>query len=286
MKADEQRTRQDDELGQDIAHQAPSLRLAISRNRPEEPAGRAAIRIEGLVRRFAGFTAVDNLQLHIPYGEIYGFLGSNGAGKTTTIKMLVGLLEPDSGKAWIAGHNMWAEPVAAKAALGYVADRSILYERLSGREFLGFLGQVRGLSLAETEERTAHLLALLELSEYAERLCGSYSLGMKRKLALAGALLHQPQVLILDEPFNGLDPRSTRHLKDLLLQLAQAGTAIMLSTHDLAIAEEICQRVGIIHRGKLLAEGSATELRQLARASNLEAVFLNLTNRQPEEASI
>ncbi len=219
----------------------------------------------------------------IQQGEIYGFLGANGAGKTTTLKMLVGLLQPNEGHVFIAGHDMWKNPLAAKEVLGYVADRSILYERLTGREFLSFLGQVRSLSRQETVQRSTYLLDLLELAEHADRLCGSYSFGMKRKLSLAGALLHQPQVVILDEPLNGLDPRSARSLKDLFLELAAKGVTILLSTHDLATAETLCHRVGIIHKGTLLAEGSAAELRQMAEAPDLEAVFLSLTSEQREE---
>lgn len=232
---------------------------------------------EGLTRNFKTFTAVDNLNLSISQGEIYGFLGSNGAGKTTTMKMLVGLLEPSAGHASIAGHEVWKQPLAAKTVLGYVADRSLLYERLTGREFLQFLGQLRGIPQVEATQRIEHLLDLLELTEHADRVCGAYSFGMKRKLALVGALLHQPQVLILDEPLNGLDPRSARRLKDLFIELANAGTTILLSTHDLATAEAVCHRVGIIHRGKLLAEGSAAELKQMAAMPDLESVFLNLT---------
>lgn len=245
-----------------------------------------AIRIAGLTRRFDTLIAVDNLHMTIRQGEIYGFLGSNGAGKTTTMKMLVGLLQPNEGRAWIAEHDVSTEPLEAKAALGYVPDRSVLYERLTGREFLAFLGQIHGMPLKETEERIEYLLNLLELTEDADRLCGAYSFGMKRKLSLAGALLHQPEVLILDEPLNGLDPRSAHRLKDLFLELAAGGTTILLSTHDLATAEAVCHRIGIIHRGKLLAEGSPSELRQLASAPDLEAVFLNLTagrTDQPEE---
>lgn len=243
----------------------------------------AAIRIAGIKRTFDTFVAVDDLHMAIQPGEIYGFLGSNGAGKTTTIKMLVGLLRPDQGHVEIVGHDIKREPVAAKAALGYVADRSLLYERLTGREFLAFLGQMRGLPQAETEQRIAYLLDLLDLVGHAERLCGAYSFGMKRKLSLAGALLHSPQVLILDEPLNGLDPRSNRRVKDLLLALAAGGTAILLSTHDLATAETLCHRVGILHKGRLLAEGSATALRQMAAAPNLESVFLDLTEEQAEK---
>lgn len=244
------------------------------------------IRTGHLTRTFGSIMAVDDLNLNIQPGEIYGFLGSNGAGKTTTIKMLVGLLEPGSGHAWIVGHDVWTGPLAAKAALGYVADRSILYERLTGREFLAFIGQLRGVPQRETGERIAHLLDLLELTEHADRLCGAYSFGMKRKLSLAGALLHQPQVLILDEPLNGLDPRSARRIKDLFIDLSSAGIAILLSTHDLATAEAVCNRIGIIHRGRLLVEGSAAELRHMAAAPDLEAVFLNLTADQSREVPV
>ncbi len=241
-----------------------------------------ALHVEGLTRQYTGFTAVDNLNLAVRRGEIYGFLGPNGAGKSTTIKMLVGLLQPTAGRVWLADHDVWREPLQAKAALGYVADRALLYNRLSGREFLAFLGQLRGLPLQETDGQITRLLDLLELTDAAERLCGSYSFGMKRKLALAGALLHEPEALILDEPLNGLDPRSARRLKNLFAQLAANGTTIFLSTHDLATAEEICQRIGILHRGRLLAEGSPAELRALASAEDLESVFLSLTDHAQE----
>ena len=241
-----------------------------------------AIRIEGLTRRFGTHRAVDNLHMAIQPGEIYGFLGSNGAGKTTTMKMLVGLLQPDHGQAWLAGHNIEQDALAAKTALGYVADRSILYERLTGREFLVFLGQIRGIPLDDAERSIAHLLEVLELTDTAEQMCGSYSFGMKRKLSLAGALLHQPQVLILDEPLNGLDPQSSRNLKDLLLDLAAHGTAILLSTHDLATAEVLCHRIGILYKGRLLAEGSVSELCQRVAASDLETAFLTLTTSAKE----
>ncbi|MDQ2715922.1 MAG: ABC transporter ATP-binding protein [Chloroflexota bacterium] len=255
-----------------------------SRHSPE-PAT-LAIRVEGLTRRYVDFTAVDNLNLALRQGEIYGFLGANGAGKTTTMKMLVGLLQPGAGRVWIAGHDMWREPLAAKAVLGYVADRALLYERLTGREFLAFLAQVRGIPQREANERIATLLDLLELTHQADRLCGTYSYGMKRKVALAGALLHRPAVLILDEPLNGLDPLSARRLKDLFAELAARGTAIFLSTHDLATAEAVCHRVGIIHQGRLLIEGSTQELRQAATAPDLETVFLNLVAEQQEGVAV
>lgn len=236
-----------------------------------------AIRTENLTRHYKSFTAVDNLNLAVQAGEIYGFLGLNGAGKTTTMKMLVGLLQPDAGHAWISDHDVWEEPMAAKAALCYVADRTMLYDRLTGREFLSFLAQIRGIPEQEADTRIEQLLNMLELKDRADTACGSYSFGMKRKLAIAGALIHEPPVLIVDEPLNGLDPLSARRLKDLFAELASGGTTIFMSTHDLATAESICHRVGIIHKGRLLVEGIASELRQVAEAPDLEAVFLSLT---------
>ena len=230
-----------------------------------------AIRSENLTRHYRDFVAVDNLNLAVHRGEIYGFLGSNGAGKTTTMKMLIGLLQPDTGHAWIDGHDIWKESLEAKAAFGYVADHTMLYDRLTGREFLDFLAQIRGMSEQE------QLLDILELRDRADTACGTYSFGVKRMLAIAGALIHEPQVLILDEPLNGLDPLSARRLKNLFAELAANGTTIFLSTHDLATAESICHRVGIIHKGHLLVEGSSSELRQIAGAPGLEEAFLSLT---------
>ena len=235
------------------------------------------IRSENLTRRYKGFVAVDNLNLAVHRGEIYGFLGSNGAGKTTTMKMLVGLLQPDAGHAWIADHDVWNEPMLAKTAFGYVADHTMLYDRLTGREFLDFLAQIRGMPEQVASKRIEQLLDVLELRDRADTACSTYSFGMKRKLVIAGALIHKPQVLILDEPLNGLDPLSARRLKNLFAELAANGTTIFLSTHDLATAESLCHRVGIIHKGHLLVEGSSSELRQIAGAPGLEEAFLSLT---------
>ncbi|HVR08907.1 MAG TPA: ABC transporter ATP-binding protein [Thermoanaerobaculia bacterium] len=247
----------------------------------EPPAGSAspAIEARGLTRRYGSVVAVDHLDLRVAHGEIYGFLGPNGAGKTTTIKMMVGLLEPGAGQVLVAGHDVWADPLRAKASFGYVPDRSHLYEQLTGREFLEFVAQLRGLPRAAAAARIEELLALLQLEQAGEVLCGAYSFGMKRKLALAAALLHQPPVLILDEPFNGLDPRSSRRLKDFLLKLAAAGASLLMSTHDLATAEALCTRLGVLHHGLLVAEGkNVQELRDRhAAAGDLEAIFLQLT---------
>src|SRR5579859_5022561 len=269
-----------------LMERKPLHLLPVTRTLPTDDPAALAIRTRQLTRRYRQVTAVDGLDLAVRCGEIYGFLGANGAGKTTTMKMLVGLLRPDGGQVWIAGHEMWSASasLAAKAALGYVADRTMLYERLTGREFLAFLAQLRGIPRREADERIEQLLAILDLNERAASPSGAYSFGMKRKLALAGALVHHPPVLILDEPLNGLDPLSARRLKDLFIELASEGTTIFLSTHDLATAESICSRVGIIQRGRLLVEGSAAELRQLATASNLEDVFLALTAREVEAA--
>jgi ABC-2 type transport system ATP-binding protein len=273
-------------MAQDELTAASSLpRPAVLTLPAARRAGGAAIRTENLARRYGDFVAVGGLHLNVQAGEIYGFLGSNGAGKTTTIKMLVGLLAPSHGRAWVDGHDVWQAPLAAKAALGYVPDRALLYERLTGREYLAFLAQMRGIPYQEAIGRMETLLEALGLAEQAERPSGSYSFGMQRKLALAGALLHQPRVLILDEPLNGLDPRSARHLKELFRELVAGGSTILLSTHDLATAEEICQRVGVIHHGRLVAEGSAAELRVLVGAPDLEAVFLNLTAKPLEVAA-
>lgn len=248
------------------------------------PTGAVAIGTKGLSRRYGDFVAVEDLNLAIQPGEIYGFLGPNGAGKTTTIKMLVGLIAPTTGSITIAGHDLQAEPVAAKTAFGYVPDRAILYDRLSGREFLSFLAQLRGIGQPEAARRIDELLHLLELADRADGQCGTYSFGMKRKLVLAGALLHRPPVLILDEPLNGLDPRSARRLKDLFLSSAAEGVTVLLSTHDLTTAEAVCHRVGIINHGRLVAEGSASQLRRIAEAPDLEAVFLSMTEEKQEVA--
>ncbi|HEV7519324.1 MAG TPA: ATP-binding cassette domain-containing protein [Thermoanaerobaculia bacterium] len=268
----------------------PPFRLHAAPDASPAPArafaGPPAIALEGVVRSFGSLRAVDGLELRVDRGEVYGFLGANGAGKTTTIQMMVGLLAPDTGRVSIAGHDLAAEPLAARAAFGYVPDRPLLYDRLTGREFLQFIAQLRRLPGPPAAARVGELLAAVDLATAADRLCGTYSLGMKRKLSLAAALLHRPAVLILDEPFNGLDPKGARRLKDLLSRLAAEGAGVFLSTHDLATAEAVCHRVGILHRGRLVAEGSAAELRARVTggATDLEAAFLEITEEAPQPA--
>jgi ABC-2 type transport system ATP-binding protein len=249
---------------------------------PQKDAQESAIRTQALCRKYDDFTAIEQLDLVIGQGEIYGLLGSNGAGKTTTIKMLVGLLKPTSGDVWINGYHLVSDALKAKASLGYVADHSMLYERLTGKEFLKFVAQLRGIPRNVAEGHIQELIDLLELGSYANKACATYSLGTKRKVSLAGALLARPAVLVLDEPLNGLDPRSARRMKDLFLKLATEKTCVLLSTHDLATAEAICHRVGIIHQHHLLLEGSAGELRTRLCAPDLETVFLQLTSEQSE----
>ena len=237
----------------------------------------AAIELTDLTCNYGEKSAVSSLDLTVFAGEIFGFLGPNGAGKTSTIKMMVGLLRPTAGTCAFNGINVWQSPLEAKLQFGYVADRAILYERLTGREFLQFIGQLRSLPFDFTEARIAKLLELLELDSEADRLCGQYSLGMKRKLALAAALLPEPPILVLDEPLSGLDPLSAYKIKQLFQTLASEGTTIFLSSHDLPTIELLCHRVGILHQGQLVMMGRPADLRQQLSAPNLEALFLSIT---------
>ncbi len=236
------------------------------------------IEIQHLVKRYGNKAAVDDVSLQVHRGEIFGFLGPNGAGKTTTIKILVGLLQPTSGTVKVAGHDVLTQPLAAKAACGYVPDEPNLYAKLTGRELLHFVGDLYGLERPQAERRSEELLRLFELAAAADDTFDSYSHGMRQKTALAAALVHDPQVLVLDEPTVGLDPRSARLIKDILRQLAERGAAVFLSTHILEIAEHMCDRIGIINQGRLIAVGTMDELRAHSQGqSTLEDIFLSLT---------
>jgi ABC-2 type transport system ATP-binding protein len=231
-----------------------------------------------LVKRYGDKVAVDDVSFQVHAGEIFGFLGPNGAGKTTTIKMIVGLLRPSAGTVRVAGYDVVAQPVQAKAACGYVPDEPNLYAKLTGRELLRFVGDLYGLDTAQAARRSEELLRLFGLSEAADDTTDSYSHGMQQKTSLAAALVHDPKVLILDEPTVGLDPKSARLIKDLLRQMAGRGAAVMLSTHILEIAQNMCDRIGIINQGKLIAVGTMNELRGLGQGeSSLEDIFLALT---------
>jgi ABC-2 type transport system ATP-binding protein len=236
-----------------------------------------AILAEGLHKVYGAHVAVQRVDLVVQPGEILGFLGPNGAGKTTTIKMLTGLIAPTAGRALIGGHDIQREPVAAKAMLGYVPDTPNLYGKLTGWEFLRFMSRLYRVPPDQAERRAAELLRVFDLTPAASDLIEGYSHGMQQKMALAGALVHDPKVLFLDEPTVGLDPRSARLIKDLLGQLRTLGTAVFFSTHILEIAERMCDRVVIINEGQVIAAGTMDELRARGGEGSLEDIFLSLT---------
>jgi len=239
------------------------------------------IRTADLRKVFGKHVAVDGVNLEVGEGELFGFLGPNGAGKTTTIRMLVGILKPTAGSVWIAGHDMAIEPVAAKACLGYVPDEPALYEKLTGREFLRLVADIYRVPRRVSEARIGELLDVFDLTGQADETIGGYSHGMRQKTALSAALLHDPKVLILDEPTVGLDPKTARLTKDVLKEFCRRGGTVFMSTHILEIAQAMCSRVTIIDNARLVASGTLDDLRSMAgapgRASSLEDVFLRLT---------
>jgi ABC-2 type transport system ATP-binding protein len=231
-----------------------------------------------LVKRFGRKVAVDGLSLRVAPGEIFAILGPNGAGKTTTMKILAGLLRPTSGSARIGGHDVVAKSVEAKRLLAYIPDEPYLYDKLTGREFLHFVGDLYGMTRADIQERSRELIEVFEMGSYLDELAEGYSHGMKQRVVVSAALLHRPKALVIDEPTVGLDPRSSRHMRDLLRRLArEEGSAIFMSTHVLPVAEQLADRVGIMDRGRLLACASPGEVMGVAGAENLEETFLKLT---------
>jgi ABC-2 type transport system ATP-binding protein len=241
----------------------------------------APLEVRGLVRRYGGFTAVDGLDLTVRPGEIVGFLGPNGAGKTTTLRCCSGLLAADAGEVWIDGRALAGAPLEARARLGFVPDRPFLYDRLTAWEFLDFVGALYRLDAAAARERAAELIERLELGPAADELVETYSLGMRQKLSIAAALLHDPPLVMLDEPLGGLDPHSARALKDLLRERAARGLGVLVSTHLLDVAERLCDRVVVLHHGRKRAEGTLAELRGASADATLEDVFLTLTRQAP-----
>lgn len=236
------------------------------------------IEAQNLSKHFGEKVAVDTLNLEVYGGEIFGFLGPNGAGKTTTIKMITGLLQPSSGTVKVAGNDVQRMPLKAKAVTGYVPDEPHLYDKLTVRELLRFVGDLYGVQRERVQRRSDELLRLFDLDGAADDQIDSYSHGMRQKAALASALIHDPQILVLDEPTVGLDPKSARLIKDILRQIADRGAAVFLSTHILEIAERMCDRIGIINQGRLVAVGTMGELRsQRTEESSLEDIFLDLT---------
>jgi ABC-2 type transport system ATP-binding protein len=240
------------------------------------------IELKNLSKRYGRTLAVDRLSLSVAKGEIFGFIGPNGAGKTTTIRMLAGVLIPTGGEVLLGGISMAREPVAAKRSIGFIPDRPFLYEKLTGMEFMRFSADLYGVGDGLFREKAENLLIRFSLDDWADELIEAYSHGMKQRLVIASALLHDPRVVIVDEPMVGLDPAGIRLVKDILKELARQGTAVFMSTHTLTIAEDLCDRIGVIHRGRLIALGTTGDLRGTARieAGDLEEVFLRLTGEE------
>jgi len=245
------------------------------------------IEFDHVTRSYGSKVAVDNLSLEVRPGEVFAYLGPNGAGKTTSIKMLVGLLRPTRGTVRVCGHDVVSETRLSNRVLAYVPDEPHLYDKLTGREFLQFIADIYGLGPDETDERIARVIAQFELSEFVDELTEKFSHGMKQRTVFAAAFLHDPKVLVVDEPMVGLDPRSIRLIKDLLSERAASGATVFMSTHTLSIAEEIADRIGVIHQGKLLFLGSLEELQQQMSDSgtSLEALYLALTDPPSASAS-
>ncbi len=243
------------------------------------------IRLVALRKVYGSTVAVAGLDLTIDTGQVFGFIGPNGAGKTTTIRMMMGLLAPTSGTVVLGGHDVRQEPEEAKAITGYLADHPFLYDKLTAREFLRFVGGLYRIEARELERRSAELLARFGLLDRAEELTETYSHGMKQRLALAAALVHRPRILVLDEPMVGLDPQGAVELKRLVAELATTGITIFLSTHSLGVAQALCDRIGILDQGRLVALGSLDDLRRRAAPpadristdGSLESVFLSIT---------
>ncbi len=239
------------------------------------------IELVDLTKRYNDFPAVNGLNFVIEKGEIFGFIGPNGAGKTTTINMMAGVLAPTSGAVMICGINIQDHPKKAKSKIGYIPDRPYLYEKLTGIEFLKFIGDLYGVDEGTFLNRSREKLQLFSLSEWADDLIESYSHGMKQRLVMASALLHDPEVIIIDEPMVGLDPLVINMVKSLFQDLAKEGVTIFMSTHTLKVAEDICDRIGIIHKGALVATGTSEDLKRNIKDkdADLEEIFIKLTEK-------
>ncbi|HOD63940.1 MAG TPA: ABC transporter ATP-binding protein [Smithellaceae bacterium] len=236
------------------------------------------IKLINLTKDFKTTLAVNRLNLEVAAGEIYGFIGPNGAGKTTTIRMMGGIIEPTDGKILIGGIDMSRDPVGAKKIIGFVPDRPFLYEKLTGMEFLKFIADLYRVDLRVFSRRAPELLERFALWQWKDEIVEAYSHGMKQRLIIAAALLHDPRVMVIDEPMVGLDPEAVRMVRDILKGLAQQNVTIFVSTHTLSLAEDLCDRIGVIHKGTLLAQGTVAELNLAAKTgeARLEEVFLTL----------
>jgi ABC-2 type transport system ATP-binding protein len=238
------------------------------------------ISVEHLVKEYGNFRAVDDLSLTVPPGEIHGFLGPNGAGKTTTMRMIAGLLRPSSGRILVNGHDLETEPEAAKASLGYIPDRPYVYDKLTAGEFLRFHGGLYGMDASTVQPRVHEMLDLFELRRWEHELIESFSHGMKQRLVMGAAFLHRPRAIAVDEPMVGLDPRGARLIKDVLRRMSERGVALLMSTHTLEVAQEMCHRISIVQKGRIIAQGTVDEVRRISGSTtddHLTAVFLKLT---------
>jgi ABC-2 type transport system ATP-binding protein len=247
------------------------------------------IKLVDLTKEFRGFKAVDHLQLEVEAGRVFGFIGPNGAGKTTTIKMMAGVLKPTAGHIMIDGMDIAAKPAAVKRCVGFIPDRPFVYEKLTGAEFLRFVAGLYGVNHSSSaKERIGALLDQFELMGWEDELIESYSHGMKQRLIMCSALVHDPKILIVDEPMVGLDPKGARMVKTLFRRQASLGKTIFMSTHSLEVAQEICQEIAVIQAGKIIAKGTAGGLQQIAGVEgSLEKVFLTLTGeREGDDESI
>jgi ABC-2 type transport system ATP-binding protein len=241
--------------------------------------GPEMISLRGVEKRYGKFVAVKGIDLDVHRGEIFGFLGPNGAGKTTTIRMVAGVLQPSEGRVMVGGDDLETSPEAAKARIGYVPDRPYLYEKLSGGEFLRFVAGLWGREGDAVEARADRLLELFQLTQWKDELIESYSHGMRQKILISSALIHQPEVIVVDEPLVGLDPRAARLLKDLFRTFVKNGGTVFLSTHTLEVAEALCDRIAIINKGEIMALGTMDELRAQSESgsAHLEEIFLKVT---------
>jgi len=237
------------------------------------------IAIQDLVKRYGSFTAVDGVSLEVPAGQIHGFLGPNGAGKTTTIRIIAGLLKPTSGRVLVNGHDLAVEPEEAKASLGFIPDRPFIYEKLTAGEFLQFHAGLYGMDNGTVGGRVREMLDLFELGRWENELVESFSHGMKQRLVMSAAFLHRPRAVVVDEPMVGLDPRGARLIKTIFRRMSERGVGILMSTHTLEVAQEMCDRISIILKGRIIARGTVDELRALAGDpdQHLTEVFLRLT---------